>query len=94
MMGAEEFKTFHSTPGEEECLDVRESAKQHVSDEQAAALMRSLTGCQNASGYQLLTVEKRDEGIRELLKHGVSIRQASRITGISFGIMRKYVGKP
>ena len=69
MMGAEEFKKFHSTPGEEECLDVRESAKQHVTDEQAAALMRSLTGCQSASEYQSLTVEKREEGLRELLKH-------------------------
>jgi len=91
MMGEVEFKEFHSTPGKEECLDVREGTKQRVTDEQAAALMRSLTGCQNPSEYQSLTVEKRDEGLRELLKHGVSIRQASRITGISFGIVRKYV---
>jgi len=94
MMGAEEFRNFHSTPGKEECLDVRESAKQHATDEQATALMRSLTGCQNASQYQSLTVEKRDEGLRELLNHGVSIRQASRITGISFGIVRKFVERP
>lgn len=93
MMGEEEFKKFHSTPGKEECLDVRESAKQRVTDEQAAALMLCLTGCQNASEYQSLTVEKRDEGLRELLRHGVSIRQASRITGISFGIVRKFVEK-
>ena len=89
MMGVEEFKSFHSTPGKEECLDIQGSANQHITDEQAAALMRRLTGCQNATEYQTLTVEKRDEGLREMLRHGVSIRQASRITGISFGIVRK-----
>ena len=52
--------------------------------------MLSLTGCQNASEKQSLTVEKLDEGLREPLRHGVSIRQASRITGISFGIVRKF----
>ena len=93
IMGAEEFKEFHLTPGKEECLDIREVAKQHVTDEQAAALMKRLTGCQNASEYQSLTVEKRDEGLREMLRQGVSIRQTSRITGVSFGIVRKYVTK-
>ena len=91
MMGVEEFRRFHSTPGKEECLDVRESTRQHVTDEQAVALMQSLTGCKNASEYQSLTAEKRDKGLEELLRHGVSIRQASRITGISFGIVRKFV---
>jgi REP element-mobilizing transposase RayT len=91
MMGVEEFRSFHSMPGKEECLDVRESTRQHVTDEQAVALMRSLTGCKNASEYQSLTAEKRDKGLGELLRHGVSIRQASRITGISFGIVRKFV---
>ena len=94
MVGEEEFKRFHATPGKEGCLDVRESTGPHVTDEQAAAMMRGLTGCQNATEFRSLTPEKRDAGLRELLRHGVSIRQASRITGISFGIVRKYVPKP
>jgi len=93
MMGAEAFKGFHLTPGKEECLDVRENTRQHVTEEQALTLMQELTGCQNASEYQSLTVEKRDEGLREMLRHGVSIRQASRITGISFGIVRKFAAR-
>ena len=91
MMGEDEFRRFHSTPGKEACLDVRESIKQHVTDQQAVALMRKLTGCENALEYQSLTAEKRDEGLGKLLGHGVSIRQAGRITGISFGIVRKFV---
>ena len=94
MMSVEEFKSFHSMPGKEECLDIQGSTNQHITDEQAAALMRRLTGCQNATEYQTLTVEKRDEGLREMLRHGVSIRQASRITGISFGLVRKFVRRP
>ena len=59
MMGVEEFRSFHSTPGKEECLEVRENTKQHVTDEQAAALMRRLTGCKNAPEYQSLTARMR-----------------------------------
>ncbi len=94
MIGAEEFKKFQSTPGKEECLDDRENIKRNVTDERAIELMRKITGCQNASEYQSLTAEQRDEGLRELLRHGVSIRQASRITGVSFGIVRKSVVRP
>ena len=93
IVGAEEFKKFQATPGEDQCLDEHEGLRRHVTDEQASELMRRLAGCVNASEYQALAPEKRDEGLRKLLKKGVSIRQASRITGISFGIVRKFVAK-
>ena len=93
IVGMEEFRRFQATPGEDQCLDAHEDPRRHVTDEQALALMRRLTGCVNASEYQALSPEKRDEGLRKLLKKGVSIRQASRITGISFGIVRKFVAK-
>ena len=62
MLGAEEFVSFHSTPGEEASLDVPMYTKPHVTDEQAAVLMQSLTGCENALEYQALTAEKGAKG--------------------------------
>ena len=94
MMGAEQFKSFHSTPGKEECLEMRDAPKRHITDEQAIALMRRITGCQNASEFQLLKADQRDKGLTELIRQGGSIRQISRITGISFGIVRKHATEP
>ena len=87
--GREAFERFQATPGDDRCLDVRESVKPRVTDEKARALMKKLTGCESASAYQSLGAQQRDEGLREMLAQGVSLRQAARVTGISFGIVRK-----
>ena len=47
------------------------------------------TGCNNMSELQLLEITRRDECIKELRKHGLSIRQISRLTGISKGVIEK-----
>ena len=41
------------------------------------------------SELQLLEITRRDECIKELRKHGLSIRQISRLTGISKGVIEK-----
>jgi transposase len=52
--------------------------------------MRQISRCGNATEFQKLPVRERDTALRKLLDAGVSIRQASRITGVSFGIVRKF----
>ena len=47
------------------------------------------TGCNNMSELQLLEITRRDECIKELRKHGLSIRQISRLTDISKGVIEK-----
>ena len=41
------------------------------------------------SEFQLLEIARRDEYIKKLRKHGLSIRQISRLTGISKGVIEK-----
>ena len=41
------------------------------------------------SELQILEKSRRDEYIKTLRKHGLSIRQISRLTGISKGIIEK-----
>ena len=89
IVGREEFERFQAEPGEDRCLDMPEDARPRMTDGMVTALMEKLTGCRNAAEYQALPVEQRDEGLRTMLAQGVSLRQASRITGISFGIVRK-----
>ena len=52
------------------------------------------TGCNNMSELQLLEITRRDECIKELRKHGLSIRQISRLTGISKGIIENRTVEP
>ena len=63
--------------------------RKHLTDSRAWELIQRSSGCENAAEFQGLAMEKRDAALREALKGGVSIRQASRLTGISIGVIRK-----
>ena len=59
------------------------------------ALKRKMTllcGVDTATGFQALDPAKREEGVRMLRRAGLSIRQIVRLTGVSFGVVRK-IGK-
>ena len=60
-----------------------------VTDEQASVLMQKIAKCENATAFQKLDPIKRDKYLKKLREAGVSIRQLSRLTGISVGIVRK-----
>lgn len=90
LLGKEEFERFCCTPNADRCLEISDDSKRGVTDEQAEKLMRQISRCGNATEFQKLPVRERDAALRKLLDAGVSIRQASRITGVSFGIVRKF----
>ena len=46
--------------------------------------------CENVSQFQALPEDKKTLLLQLLLSSGGSIRQVSRLTGTSFGIVRKY----
>ena len=52
-------------------------------------LIRRKSGCENAAEFQRLERDKRDAAPSKALKEGVSIRQTSRLTGISIGVICK-----
>ena len=52
MMGGVEFKEFHSTPGKEECLVVREGTKQRVTDPELLTVSGGIV--QGMSGSPLI----------------------------------------
>ena len=71
------------------CMDVSQKKIVRVTDEQAKALIRKITKCENVSDFQSLDVTARDKYLRKLREKGISIRQLSRLTGVSFSIVRK-----
>ena len=60
-----------------------------LSDNDAKEVIKKLSGCNNMSELQLLERAYRDEYIKKFRKRGLSIRQISRLTGISKGVIEK-----
>jgi REP element-mobilizing transposase RayT len=69
------------------CLDVGPSFR--IADKTAQDLIMQLSQCTNASEFQALDKPTRNRYLAQLKKEGLSIRQLSRLTGISFGVIRK-----
>ena len=90
MMDREAFYGLHRENTDVRCMDVPEREKKLLSDEKALQILEKKFGCANTAEFEKLPEEKRIGAIRHLLKAGASIRQVSRLTGISFGIVRKY----
>ncbi len=86
----EDFVLIHNQQEEVECLDMDEKeVSPRVTDEQARRIIQEHTKCQNASDFQRLDVTMRNKYLKLLKEHGLSIRQISRLTGISFGIVSR-----
>ena len=56
------------------------------------AKMTMLCGVDSAAGFQALDFSKREENVLRLRNAGLSIRQIVRLTGVSFGVVRR-IGK-
>jgi REP element-mobilizing transposase RayT len=69
------------------CLDIDEGSR--ITDKEAREIIWELCGAMNTAEFQSLTPARRDEILARLKEKGLSIRQIVRLTGISFGIVRK-----
>ena len=90
MIGKDEFLRFNNAKNEDKCLDISETAARRMTEEEAERTMQKLSHCKNVAEFQALPEKDRDSYLRRMLEAGVSIRQASRITGVSPGIVRKF----
>lgn len=90
MVSPAELAAFTSRDVDDACLDVPEGPKRRLTDEGAAAVVRRISGCGSSAAFQALSVEERDRFLPMILEDGVSVRQASRLTGVPVGIVRKF----
>lgn len=58
------------------------------SDDELKVYLRSVFGIQRPADLQQISREQRDDILRQLKMYGASIRQISRLTGISFTLVR------
>lgn len=84
-----EFEKFNLHESSAKCLDIEENKPQRVTDEQAKAIIRKCSKCDTIADFQLLDRKTRDEYLRLFKEKGISIRQISRLTGVSYYIVQK-----
>lgn len=85
----DEFVEMNRENVDVNCMDISNKVNSRVTDEQAKELIQKIAKCESASDFQHLETIKRDKYLKKLREKGVSIRQLSRLTGVSFGVVRK-----
>lgn len=82
------FIEFNEEISNDKCLELDEKTFR-LTDDEAHKVIFSLTKCKNTAEFQTLDNNLRDIYIKKLKQDGMSIRQISRLTGISKGIVEK-----
>ena len=90
LVSKEEFAKFNNEKAFDICLDIEDKPKIKVTDEQAKKIIEKVSKCKNVAEFQTLDVKTRDKCLKKLRESGLSIRQISRLTGVSFNIVRKF----
>ena len=90
IISKEDFKTFNNEKVFDSCLDIDDKPKTKVTDEQAKKIIKKISKCKNIAEFQALDIKTRDKCLKKLREGGLSIRQISRLTGVSFNIVRKF----
>ncbi len=88
LIGAEQFVEFHNEYTNEICLDLEENDLR-LTDHEAKEIIQRVSQCKNSTEFQGLDPAKRDMYLKLCRDEGISIRQLSRLTGVSVHIIRK-----
>lgn len=83
----ESFKRFNQQENDDRCLDYEGILK--ISDAEAVEAIKTIGKLTSPQQLQFLELSKRNQVIKKLRLSGLSIRQIQRLTGISFGVIRK-----
>ncbi len=90
LVPSDELKKFIKYENTDNCLDIDDKLRAMVTDEQAQYIIECITKCKNVSEFQKLEVEILDKYLKKLREQGLSIRQISRLTGVSINVVRKF----
>ena len=86
----EQFIEFNNEFNDDICLDIRDNDFR-LTDDEALKIIWKICKCKSVSDFQKLDKIKRNYYIEKLYKHGLSIRQISRLTGLSRKIVENNI---
>ncbi|MBR0365189.1 MAG: transposase [Clostridia bacterium] len=86
VLGSTDFIKFNNEANDEKCLELNETAHRLTDKEGQDVIQNILNG---RKIEELTTKQEKEAFIKQLKTNGFSIRQISRLTGITVGIVRK-----
>ena len=87
----EEYEKFNNMPNTDKCLEIITTTRYAVTDQQARAIIEKYAHCRSVVEFQSLDEKKKEQYIKKIYQKGVSVRQASRLTGTSKGMVEKWL---
>jgi len=88
MLDRNQFVNFHNQRDNENVLDIRDSSFR-MTDAEAKLIIKEVSGAESTTEFLSLEIIDRNVFINELKDRGLSIRQISRVTGVSKAIVEK-----
>ena len=88
MISKDQFVSFNIEANDDEFLDL-ELDDFRLTDAEARAIILAISKCKTVTEFQGLDIEHRNRYLMESKENGISIRQLSRLTGVSKGIVEK-----
>ncbi len=83
MISLDELISYTAEENNDSFLEIEETERKTLTDQETKELMKQLSGCDSASAFQKLPKDEKETAFRKLREEGASIAQISRITGHS-----------
>ena len=87
MIDRDEFIRYHHEENDDKCLEYESSKR--ISDNEAQDMIKNVTGYKDPGVIQALALLERNDALRRLKAERLSIRQISRLTGVSKKIVER-----
>lgn len=91
IISLQEFVRYHQEIRQDICLEIDQQRRRQLTDEQAKDIVTQLTHCKTITEVQKLDIKTKSIFVKQLKAKGLSIRQISRLTGISKGMVENYL---
>jgi len=88
IVSKQEFTDYHKNPITQEVMGI-DSCITRLKDSEATAVILDVAKCNHSSEVQTLESEHRSKIIKALKARGLSVRQISRLTGVSKGMVER-----
>ena len=91
IIGKDEFFTFHNKKCNDTCMDITEPKRHPITEDAAAELIHKYSKADSLAAFSVLPQEKQEKAIVKAHEKGASVRQLVRVTGVSKGIIEKWI---
>ncbi len=86
-----EFENYNNEVINVNCLDIETQPIKRVTDEEARKIIKRYSKCETITEFQALGKKERNKYIKKFKEKGIAIRQISRLTGTSKGVIERII---